>query len=281
MAQAIIIGIHGLYNKPPRTVLEGWWSEAIAEGLYRNHDIVLQVPFSLAYWADFRGAPPVAVEDEKEPYEKVAGTGPLQCYVAGGLDKARAVSQKWGGRALDKEKQLVGLGPHVELLLGVKLDDLEAYYSHEAIRKTMRSRLLLQLERYRSHRIMLIAHSMGSIIAYDVLRAFDKPQAIAHFVTMGSPLGLPLVVHKIRDEFREVESPKSVRRWTNLADPSDRVALDCNLADDYREANGVRVEDVLVRNGFVATGGKVNSHKSYGYLRAPETSALVREFLDS
>jgi hypothetical protein len=34
MAQTIIIGVHGLLNKPPKETLEKWWSESINEGLY-------------------------------------------------------------------------------------------------------------------------------------------------------------------------------------------------------------------------------------------------------
>jgi len=32
----IIIGIHGLGNKPPKTILEKWWRQAIEDGLKFN-----------------------------------------------------------------------------------------------------------------------------------------------------------------------------------------------------------------------------------------------------
>ena len=34
--QKIIIGIHGLGNKPPKETLEKWWKQAIADGLKLN-----------------------------------------------------------------------------------------------------------------------------------------------------------------------------------------------------------------------------------------------------
>ncbi len=37
MSDGIIIGIHGLLNKPAKELLEPWWLEAIEEGLDRNH----------------------------------------------------------------------------------------------------------------------------------------------------------------------------------------------------------------------------------------------------
>ncbi|MCP4878681.1 MAG: hypothetical protein GY896_24780, partial [Gammaproteobacteria bacterium] len=55
---------------------------------------------------------------------------------------------------------------------------------------------------------------------------------------------------------------------------------DPSLAGDY-EANdrGVKVQDELVLNGYVGSEGKRNSHKSYGYLRTPELSKLIRSFI--
>jgi hypothetical protein len=278
-----IIGIHGLLNKPPYEVLQAWWTDAIAEGLYRNHNMSVRPPFEFAYWADIRNSRPISVEALEERYEKAAGQGPLARYNAGVADRARTVAQKWGGRVLDKEKELFGLGTNVEELLGVKFDDLADYYDKEEIRQQMRSRLSELLERHQDKKIMLIAHSMGSIIAYDVLRAYGDSETlkIEHFITIGSPLGLPIVAHKICKEFGVKQTPDNVQRWTNIADPGDRVALDCNLADEYQPNNGVQVADVLVYNKYVNHAGKANNHKSYGYLRAPEFSEYVRDFLIS
>ena len=48
----IIIGIHGLGNKPPKDLFDNWWQQSIAEGLKRigrpRHDF----NFELVYWAD-------------------------------------------------------------------------------------------------------------------------------------------------------------------------------------------------------------------------------------
>ncbi len=283
MSKFIIIGIHGLLNKPPRELLESWWADAMAEGLRRNHNMSVQATFKLAYWADIRNSEPIAEADLEEGYEKAAGQGALERHDPEVVDKVRAVAQKWGGKMFDIKKQLFGIGPHLEDLMGVKFDDLADYYDKENIRQQMRARLSELLERHRNKRIMLIAHSMGSIIAYDVLRLYEHSESIEveHFITIGSPLGLPIVAHKIRGEFRTRKTPNNVRRWTNIADPGDKVALDCNLADEYKSTNGVRVLDVLTYNRYVNHKGKANHHKSYGYLRAPELSDRIRDFLIS
>jgi len=48
----VIIGIHGLGNKPPKYLLQRWWKDAMIEGL-NSSDIQQSLPkFELVYWAD-------------------------------------------------------------------------------------------------------------------------------------------------------------------------------------------------------------------------------------
>lgn len=279
MGESIIIGIHGLLNKPPKDTLEEWWKESIQEGLMRNHSQGdLQFDFQLAYWADVRNPNPIPLADLDEKYEKAQGQGPLQRYDPKLLDKVRAITQKFGGRLIDKAKDLTGIGKGAEKILAITLEDLSDYYKKEDIRNNIRTRLSSLLENHKNKRILLIAHSMGSIIAYDVLRAFDFK--INHFITIGSPLGLPYVSKKIRNEFQDNQTPGGADQWTNISDPGDKVALDCNLNDEYDpNANGVKVNDVLICNEYVNHENKKNNHKSYGYLRAPEVSDRILEFL--
>jgi len=58
------------------------------------------------------------------------------------------------------------------------------------------------------------------------------------------------------------------------------VALDSHLSDDYDENDkGIKVQDDLVANNYQSPAGEPNHHKSYGYLRTPEFSEYVRDFL--
>lgn len=282
MTRPIVIGIHGLKNKPSKAVLEPWWKDALREGLRRNHgEQHAELDFGLAYWADVRNSAPIPLDQLEESYVELEDVGPLRRYESNShLERARTIAQKWGGRAIDKAKDLVETDV-AEKLLSVTLEDLGDYYEDPAIRNAIRERLAEMLRANRGRRILLVSHSMGSIIAHDVLRmAEDDPDLrIEHWITIGSPLGLPLVAEKIRDEFGEQRTPGNVDRWSNLADPGDKVALDCDLRDDFREANGVRVEDDLLHNDYVNHQGEPNCHKSYGYLRAPELSDRVRSFL--
>ena len=126
---------------------------------------------------------------------------------------------------------------------------------------------------------------------------------MSHFVTIGSPLGIPEVRARVMDErnytrkkngsTKDIRTPSIVTEdWTNFADKKDPVSLDVHLADDYASnSSGIQVVDDLVRNDyrkplFDARGrptldprGKPNPHKSYGYLRTPELSRYLAEFL--
>ena len=131
---------------------------------------------------------------------------------------------------------------------------------------------------------MLIAHSMGSIIAYDVLRDLgrsDPEFTVEQFVTIGSPLGLEPVKARAHIEGIASEVPRVVsEKWVNYADPADVVAVETNLRGDFGpNGRGVQVEDHLVSTDYMALDRERKPHKSYGYLRTPELSEQIREFL--
>ena len=57
------------------------------------------------------------------------------------------------------------------------------------------------------------------------------------------------------------------------------MAIDIHLRDDYSaNKKGIQVEDDIAMNDY-SIKKKSNHHKSYGYLRTPELSIHVKEFL--
>ena len=271
----LIIGIHGLSNKPAEKTLANWWEKSMLEGLQVNCKLSRgSLDFESVYWAKDMYPKP---DSEADKYRK-AKKGDLKYYKEGWTDYLREKLFDFGGDVLDSMKEMFGMDALAEKVLKSKLKDLHKYYEKKIIREKLRERLRKTILDNRDKRLMVVAHSMGTIIAYDVLRELGREDAhlsIEHFVTMGSPLGLPHVKHKIIEENRLVRTPSVVNKWTNLADRRDPVALDIHLSDDY-EANyaGVQVKDDLVMNDW----GGIN-HKSYGYLRTPEFSDLLKNFI--
>jgi hypothetical protein len=275
MGQKLILGVHGLSNKPPSALVESWWMQALLEGLQANRQLSLPLlPFRLVYWADVLYSAPT---DVSTPYAP-APPGALKRYEDHWADVFLSTILDVGGDMLWTLKQLTGMTELAQEVLRRKLSDLYLYYTDVPIRDALRGRLMAAIAAYPDATIMLIAHSMGSIIAYDVLRLLGREGAgrrITHFITCGSPLGLPHVKYQILKEYPLMRTPSEVEQWTNLADRRDPVAVDVTLANDYAANDrGVRVSDHLVLNDMSGL-----HHAAYGYLRTPEMTDLVRAFL--
>lgn len=306
----VIIGIHGLANKPPKDELRDWWRAALVEGLQKNTGLAApQFDFQMVYWADLLYKHPLH-RDETFSFDKLyndepyvpAVDGALQPYEDGFLSRVRAGAFDVVGDTADALKVHFGMDALADWLIGRLIKDLHFYYDDERTiadraggrglaRTVLRRDLLDTLAAVKGHSIMVISHSMGSIIAYDALRDLgrsDADFAVSHLVTIGSPLGLPHVKAKIiaeRDYDPQVRTPSVVRdSWANFADRKDPVAADVHLGDDYGEnARGIEVMDDIVINDYTPPDRdkKRNHHKSYGYLRTPELSKHVAAFLAS
>ena len=271
----VIIGIHGLSNKPEPQILKEGWQDAILEGLKKNVDIDLKtLNFVSVYWAD-------VMYDDVDPDPKLyhpAKRGAIKRYDDNWLDFVRKEASDFGGDIIDKIKSFFGMDAFADKILKAKMNDLYQYYHNKEKRKELRNRLIEQIEKNKENRILILAHSMGTIIAYDVLRELgrkDQKLTIDHFVTIGSPLGMPHVKYKIAKENALVRTPSIVKKWTNFADKRDPVAIDPHLSDDYKPNDSdVQVKDDLVLNDW----GGIN-HKSYGYLRTPEVTDVLKKFI--
>lgn len=308
---AIIVGIHGLANKPPEQVLAKYWKDSISEGLQKNCGVSGDFDMEMVYWADLLYKHPLHDDDSfhfdklynDEPYTE--GPSKLPSYDEGFFDGLRATASSVVGASVDWAKQQFGMDSLADWVLDKALKDLAFYYDDQRqiatpsnaqgralAREVLRGQLSKRLLRLIDRRIMLIAHSMGSIIAYDVLRDIgqtDSDFKIADFVTIGSPLGLPHVKAKIFAERSLyagtasdcLRTPTVVAdSWVNYADRRDPVAFDTHLKDDFEQnRHKVRVEDDLIANSYQSPAGKANYHKSYGYLRAPELSKRISAFL--
>lgn len=300
MAKKIIIGIHGLGNKPRPRLLEHWWKRAIREGLQNIGCGHLKIHFKMIYWADILHERPrrLWIRDVdhplciEEPYRRAEKKSVQQ---PGRFKKAMA-------RFIEKLLDLVFLNKDMTVnfeIVTAKIieryfKDLKPYYSGEKFRNTdrlvrdeIRDRLASVLKKHRRKDILLIAHSMGSVISYDVLTKTVPHINIHSLVTLGSPLGLPQIVARIFSELKEMDAgitklktPENILyHWHNLSDLEDKVALDHTLADDYgANSRGTAPRDVIIKNNF-ETNGVSNPHKAYGYVRNPEMSRIIEAFL--
>lgn len=279
----VVIGIHGLANKPPQDEKKKWWLEAIREGLRRNcGQDGAAFKFEFVYWADLRYDDPLKSDDNLEPYSPDDGDGPFPHHDPADeslwLKLSNAVCKKVGDIESAINSNIVD-----DIVLEYQFDDLWFYHENNEFCRKARKRLQNKLDEYKDHRIMIVAHSMGSVIAYDCLSLADGGRdraSVHHLVTMGSPLGLNAIVDKISEEHGGARVPNAVAEWTNLCDKGDVVAVASRLSENYKPNDlGVQVRDRIVENGYRRPDGVENRHKSYGYLRTPEFSEAVRQFM--
>jgi len=297
----IIIGIHGLGNKPPFAVMEQWWLQSILDGFQAVHCPSSWLKFELVYWANFIHNKPLDPTEAdtnsplylEDPYSQAGiiqrgQREPLQKKIKDYLEKQL-------DKLLLNEDLTINFSTISDFIIHHFFHDLEIYYGSMSdenpdpnylARDTIRNNLAEKLRQHQDKEILLFAHSMGSIIAYDVLMQNMSDINIHTFVTCGSPLGIPVIMNKfvaeqgIPDSQKLLAVPENIsKNWYNISDLHDRVAINYNLADDYAPNSlGIEIEDIQVTNTY-EINGKKNPHKSYGYLRTPEMAEILYGFL--
>ena len=161
--------------------------------------------------------------------------------------------------------------------------DNVAYHIREQLKKVIRPML------ENNEAVLVVGHSMGSIIAYDTFWELSHIEHVKHrldFLSLGSPLGMNYVQHRLlgnKDQGLR-KYPTVIRRWINVASVGDVTALDRHFHDDFSPMldNGLvdSIEDHTdgIYNFFHNEDG-LNCHRSYGYLVNPATGKIIADWL--
>jgi pimeloyl-ACP methyl ester carboxylesterase len=203
----------------------------------------------LAAW--WRGAADAEPGQVLSPDERVMGRTPR--FVQRALD------------ALSRSRFFAGLAERVFI---ANLKQVSAYFRDDNVRCAVAKRVEGEINN--DTRVM-IGHSLGSVVAYECLCAHPE-WPVTTLVTLGSPLGIRnLIFDRLRPP--PVDDlgawPGGVRRWVNVADGGDIVALVKDLSPRF----GLQVGNVLIHNGATA-------HDLRPYLTAPETGRVIAAALD-
>jgi hypothetical protein len=300
--RTILIGIHGLRNKPPKYLLTKWWKRSIIEGFRIIHLPVPRVRLEIAYWAHFmhEKSQNPSLKDPghpqflPEPYVPCTAFGPKDPRNLRS-DLKHAIHQQIL-QLIAGKSGFMNINAVSDAILHRMFVELETYYHHKLrdedgrmrpAKELIREVLARLLRKHRDKTIMLLAHSMGSIIAYDVL-LHEVPDIPIHtFLTFGSPLGFPVIMKQIKQELgrdqsdpRPLPTPENIRcRWLNFSDFDDVTCLNYNLRAHYAEnSRGCRPFDQITYNTY-EWNGVANPHKCYGYLRTAEITDAINRFL--
>ncbi|HIF9499024.1 TPA: hypothetical protein ACX6SJ_003516 [Photobacterium damselae] len=270
------IAIHGRSNKPPAHILEDSWLRAINDGRkHVNQPLINKSQFSMAYYADVFYQQPLYFDPEPYLPDMPTNHSPIPLAVDEEHLSEMMEQSKW---RLDNhffEPLLSEFGVYRALnylskpLLRYWLTDVYHYFHDPAFALEIEKPLIRLLQEYRHHSITLISHSLGTVIAYNVLQKLAAQRTtqditIDKWITLGSPLGLASVKAQLRRNLQgSLAVPENVSAWHNYSDKRDIVCIDGDLADDFAKNNsGVGVQDFQVVNAYPG-----NPHKSYGYLQ--------------
>jgi hypothetical protein len=114
---------------------------------------------------------------------------------------------------------------------------------------------------------VVVGHSLGSVVAYNILRSRSGP---LHYVTVGSPLA----IRAVRRTLGPLKNPAGGKGWFNALDPVDVVSL-------YPlDSNNFDVTPAIVNHSNVANWTD-NHHGIVGYLDDTKVAQAVRSGFNS
>jgi hypothetical protein len=234
-----VVAIHGInMHRSQRTAMQESWRAAMVEGLRDIRSphagaLTVECAFYGHEYNDGKagGEPDYAAIDLAPGFEEElviaigaalddagdGGDGETKLYLPGAVQRALAAIQRsnlFEGRdslAISFVKQV------------------DRYLTDPDFRKLLHREVSTAMEQ--SPRVV-VAHSLGSVIAYDWLRE-NKPEHPPVLLTLGSPLGLEAIRRRVNPRYGPAGWPGQARAWTNIAAGHDAVALVKKLAPLY------------------------------------------------
>lgn len=139
------------------------------------------------------------------------------------------VEQRGGGLSGTAREQTIR---RLERVIVANLREVEAYTTWPQRRNLVRDRVAGVIRREAP--AVVIAHSLGSYVTYETLHAHADLQ-VDLLVTVGSPLRLPFLARRLDPALRAGRGarPGGVKRWVNIADVGDVLAVPPKLAEVF------------------------------------------------
>jgi hypothetical protein len=202
------------------------------------------------------------------------------------------------GRALRRAWHLIGDSfPWLSAIvapdaLRVTLADVVAYLDNrdsvaERIRELLRAELRAAWAA--GDRVLVIGHSLGSVIAYDSLWQLSRQSRASGRVELLLTLGSPLATRFIRKGLKGADRggaegyPGNIDRWVNVAARGEMVALHRRVKPFFAAMLRLGLIEAIedepgIYNHFRGDLG-LDVHKSYGYLNHPAVAGRICRWL--
>jgi len=286
-----VIFVHGISNMPEKDALIHHWYSALATDHAGNEGVDLRTRAHVqsVHWADIMYASPLGLSSVAESAElSLESAGAL---LSGGPDLGNVDDTFLRSLAKDMDIDPAALRDEGRVTPPSDLSGIEAeaiplpwflkkplmraavrdthHYLYNVahsprpgetymVRDVIRQRFITELQAAEAKGpIILITHSMGTVIAYDCLKNVPECPKVKHLMTVGSPLGLSEVQTHLKPGYSRdngYADEKVDLRWVNIFDPVDIVArADPRLRNDYLKSGGEVIEDIRQNNGGLWT----------------------------
>jgi hypothetical protein len=193
---------------------------------------------------------------------------------------------------------LLTLADHVPLLIRMLPEEVRStahevdrYFNNaddvaRRIRDLLKRTLRPMLEQQDD--VLLIGHSLGSVIAYDTLWELSHQEGVkgrVDFLTLGSPMGLHYIQRRLlgTNDRQGRSYPDLIRRWINFSAEGDVTALNQNFKESFHAMLELGLVESIedhchgIYNYFRSDEG-LNCHRSYGYMVSPAVGSIIADW---
>jgi hypothetical protein len=262
----------GLHASAAARALSEEWAAPLAVALPRD-----ALDVRVAYYADLlrtsvpQGGGPDGLSDLPPDIEQmiIEWAGEFGVVPASAPQGPGTVPVRW---LVDRVAAACALNPvltaGLRKFVGVFFREVAAYLRTPDGAARSASRECVAEAMAQHHPDVLLAHSLGSVVAYEALLAHPE-LSVPVFVTLGSPLGMPAVVYeRLQPEQPAAPGirPPNVGRWVNIADPGDVIAVPRPFTSRF-------VPDENHDHEYIHM---VDFHLAGHYLQAPATARVIR-----
>ncbi|MEU4563064.1 hypothetical protein AB0F72_32175 [Actinoplanes sp. NPDC023936] len=267
-----VVAVHGIWSRQSGVtpaaaaeLLAVRWSDKLAAG-YRDAGLTDPAPrLAAAYYAHLLDDQPPGADDPETltPAEQSwAREWMRQAGVPAETAQAPAAPPlrqglDWLARHGDPDARTIGR------IMTALLREVSGYRTRPGVRERCRQIVMDAIDAAGAR--VVVAHSLGSVVAYEALCAHPERE-VDLLLTLGLPGAVfdGLVPEPVGGRGRR---PGGVRRWVNVADPGDLVALPAELGGRFP----VDLHDTVHL-------GKVDFHTLGGYLSRGVTAAALHPY---
>jgi endonuclease G len=210
-----------------------------------------------------------ATSSTRDVYEELIAEAARDAGMPEAAETARPEEGLFGSGIISKLQRqldwLAGRSGLDDVVIALFFRDVAAYLDRPGVRTAVLDAVRQTLPS--TGRVVLVTHSLGTVVGMDLLGDLDPALDVAMLVTAGSPLGMDSVFRRLLSG--GPNRPARVRRWVNAFCAPDPVAIGCPLADDWSG----QIEEVVTNNP------KERAHSIEEYLADARVARRISESL--